>query len=265
MAQFVRRLTNVLSGALALALVAGASALLYFAIPGSSGGANNVAPATTPSSSSGVAPSPRPCERQTLIGTIVVPRVAARAQPSSSASVIATLSKINPQGAPQVLDLGTAVSDANGGLWYRAVLPIRPNGTAGYIPASAVRINLTSYRIVVDREDLLLSLWRLCDVVKTFTIGLGKESTPTPNGAFYIISLLKPPAAGSVYGDYAYGLSAYSNAITNWKGGGVIGIHGTNDPSSIGDRKSHGCIRLRNEDIDQLVPILPLGTPVEIT
>jgi len=263
MTPFVRRLTNVLSGALALALVAGTSALLYFAIPGSSGGAESGAPATpTPSAS---APAALPCERQTLIGTVVAPRVAARAQPSSSAPVITTLSKINPQGAPQVLDLGVAVTDSTGGLWYRAVLPIRPNGTAGYVPASSIRINLTSYRIVVDREDLLLTLWRLCDVVKTFTIGLGKESTPTPNGTFYIISLLKPPAAGSVYGDYAYGLSAYSNAITNWKGGGVIGIHGTNDPSSIGNRKSHGCIRLRNQDIDQLVPILPLGTPVEIT
>ena len=67
-----------------------------------------------------------------------------------------------------------------------------------------------------------------------------------------------------MYGNYAYGLSAFSDALTDWAGGGIIGLHGTNDPSSIGDRKSHGCIRLYNWDIEKLVPILPLGTPVEI-
>ena len=46
--------------------------------------------------------------------------------------------------------------------------------------------------------------------------------------------------------------------------GGVIGLHGTNDPSSIGNRESHGCIRLYNRDIEKLVPLLPLGTPVVI-
>jgi lipoprotein-anchoring transpeptidase ErfK/SrfK len=67
-----------------------------------------------------------------------------------------------------------------------------------------------------------------------------------------------------VYGEYAYGLSAFSDVLKNWAGGGIIGIHGTNDPSSIGDRRSHGCIRMYNKDIRQLVPILPLGTPVDI-
>ena len=111
------------------------------------------------------------------------------------------------------------------------------------------------------------SYWALIwsrSVVRTFTIGLGKESTPTPNGTFYIISLLRPPTGSSTYGPYAYGLSAFSDAITDWAGGAVIGIHGTDDPSSIGNRKSHGCIRMRNRDIEYLVPILPLGTPVEI-
>jgi lipoprotein-anchoring transpeptidase ErfK/SrfK len=197
---------------------------------------------------------------------MVVASVAARKSPSSDAPVIATYRRINPQGAPQVFDLGPSIADSSGGIWFRALLPIRPNGTMGYIPASSVQLSQTFYRVVVDRHKLRLTLSKGCRQVTQFPIGLGKESTPTPNGTFYIISLLKPPIAGSVYGTYAYGLSAFSNAITvkSWEGGGIIGIHGTNDPSSIGDRQSHGCIRLNNSDISKLVPILPLGTPVEI-
>jgi len=197
---------------------------------------------------------------------VLVASVAARKSPSNDAPVIATYRRINPQGAPQVFDLGSSIADSSGAIWFRALLPIRPNGTTGYIPATSVQVTQTSYRVVVDRHQLHLTVSKGCRQVMQFRIGLGKESTPTPNGTFYIISLLKPPIAGSVYGAYAYGLSAFSNAITvkSWEGGGIIGIHGTNDPSSIGDRQSHGCIRLNNSDISKLVPILPLGTPVEI-
>ncbi len=172
---------------------------------------------------------------------------------------------MNPQGAPQVFDLLGRATDPDGDQWYRALLPLRPNGITGYVPAASLRVVATSYRIDVDRRSLTLSLWRGCRLVKRFWIGLGKESTPTPDGRFYVVSLMRPPTPDTVYGTYAYGLSAYSNAITDWVGGGVIGIHGTNDPSSIRDTKSHGCIRLRNEDIDQLVPLVPLGTPVIIS
>jgi lipoprotein-anchoring transpeptidase ErfK/SrfK len=184
--------------------------------------------------------------------------------PSSLAPAVASFHRVNPQGAPTVFDLEDPLSGPDGEVWYRAVLPVRPNGTTGFIPAHALRLAEVPYRIVVNREHLTLTLFDQCRVVKRYAIGLGKESTPTPDGQFYVISLLKPPSADSVYGSYAYGLSAFSDAITNWAGGGVIGIHGTNDPSSIGDRKSHGCIRMRNKDIEQLVPILPLGTPVVI-
>jgi lipoprotein-anchoring transpeptidase ErfK/SrfK len=75
---------------------------------------------------------------------------------------------------------------------------------------------------------------------------------------------MRPTSRDTVYGAYAYGLSAYSNVIRSWRWGGVVGIHGTNDQSSIGRAVSHGCIRLRNDDISRLVRILPLGTPVSV-
>ena len=73
-----------------------------------------------------------------------------------------------------------------------------------------------------------------------------------------------PPTPDSIYGAYAYGLSAFSKVITTWKWGGVIGLHGTNEPSSIGHRVSHGCIRMHNRAIEYLARILPLGTPITI-
>jgi hypothetical protein len=220
-----------------------------------------------PSSVSPPAPSPipeRPCDRPTLIGRIVSVSLTVRSLPSVASPAIASFHRTNAEGATQVFDIQGSVRNPAGDLWYRALLPLRPNGTAGYVAAGSVRLVKTSYRIEVDRKKLRLTVWDGCVARMRFPIGLGKESTPTPDGRYYIIALLKPPLAGSVYGTYAYGLSAFSDVLTNWKGGGIIGLHGTNDPSSIGNRKSHGCIRLYNRDIERLVPILPLGTPVDI-
>jgi lipoprotein-anchoring transpeptidase ErfK/SrfK len=84
---------------------------------------------------------------------------------------------------------------------------------------------------------------------------------------FYIKELLQPPNPNGPYGPYAYGLSGFTTVkeLANFEGGeGTIGIHGTNDPSSIGTSVSHGCVRMRNEDITKLAKVLPLGTPVDI-
>jgi lipoprotein-anchoring transpeptidase ErfK/SrfK len=209
-------------------------------------------------------PTLRSCERPTVIGRVASPSVVVRSRPSVAAPAVATFPQVNSEGATQVFDLLGSLRDPAGDLWYRALLPLRPNGTTGYLAAGSVKVVQTTFRIQVDRERLRLTLWDGCSALMRFPIGLGKESTPTPNGRYYIIALLKPPVAGSVYGNYAYGLSAFSDVLTDWAGGGIIGLHGTNDPSSIGDRKSHGCIRMRNGDIKKLVPILPLGTPVDI-
>jgi lipoprotein-anchoring transpeptidase ErfK/SrfK len=76
---------------------------------------------------------------------------------------------------------------------------------------------------------------------------------------------LKPPTPNTVYGTYAYGLSGFSEVLETFNGGpGQLGIHGTNDPASIGQKVSSGCVRLKNADIDKLAALLPLGVPVEI-
>src|SRR5438034_6416195 len=90
-----------------------------------------------------------PCERPTLIGQVTAPTAIVKASPSPRARVIGSFPRINRERAPQVFDLLGWVRDGGGDLWYRALLPMRPNGTTGYVSAGAIRIVHTSYRIVV--------------------------------------------------------------------------------------------------------------------
>lgn len=208
-------------------------------------------------------------EPSSTIATVTSVSLVARVSPHGSSEAIATFSKENPDGAPQVFLLTTRPGEDPGiegpdGVWYEALLPIRPNGTTGFIPADAVSLSKTSYRIVVDREAFQLALWKGSEIVLRLPIGLGTGDTPTPVGDFFLISLLRPPDPEGPYGPFAYGLSGYSEVLTDWPGGGVVGLHGTNDPTSVGRMSSHGCIRLHNEDIAKLVPLLSLGTPIEI-
>jgi hypothetical protein len=220
--------------------------------------------ATGPQTRGRGAPS-RACYRPTLVGTVASHRVVARAAPRPTARPIARFGRRNVIGAPQVFSLLHRVETETHGVWFKALLPVRPNGTTGYVPAESLRLSETSYRLTISRRHFRLVLWEGCRRLKAFPIGVGTGRTPTPVGRFYLIGLVKPPDPDSIYGSYAYGLSAYSDVITNWRGGGIIGLHGTNDPSSIGRRSSHGCIRMHNRNIEALVKILPLGAPVWIT
>ena len=198
-----------------------------------------------------------------MIATVLTRSVAARRAPAPRAHAIARFRRINPEGSPQTFVVRGVVR-RHGRTWYRALLPLRPNGTMGYIAAGSVTLSQTPYRLLVVQHRFRLTLWRNCSVVRTFPVGIGAGETPTPTGQFYLASLVRPPTSDSVYGAYAYGLSAYSKVIRTWKWGGVIGLHGTNDPSSVGHNVSHGCIRMRNRAILFLVHRLPLGTPITI-
>jgi hypothetical protein len=207
---------------------------------------------------------PRKCERPTLIGTVAVDQVTAHIAPDPKATVVATFDRKNALGTPHVFDL-VQVLTVDGRRWYRALLPIRPNGTTGYINGKALRVAYTTYHLGLDRSKFRLTLYDACRKVRTFRVGIGTGSTPTPVGKFYLTGLFKPPDPTSVYGVSIYTLSGFSDVLTNWQLGGIIGLHGTNDPSSIGHNASHGCIRMRNPDILKLEKILPLGTPIAIT
>jgi lipoprotein-anchoring transpeptidase ErfK/SrfK len=150
---------------------------------------------------------------------------------------------------------------------YEVYLPVRPNGSTGWVNAEDVTVTSVTYRIRVAIAEHRLRVFDGDQVVLDEPIGVGTAETPSPGGVYYLKELLQPPNQGGAYGTFAYGLSGFSTELTSFNGGdGVIGIHGTNDPSSIGKDVSHGCIRLNNEVINRMVDEiqLPLGTPVEI-
>ena len=94
-------------------------------------------------------------------------------------------------------------------------------------------------------------------------IGIGTDAAPTPAGVFYVRNRLTRYRS-PFYGPVAFGTSARSATLTDWPGGGFIGIHGTDRPDLIPGRVSHGCIRLRNAAILRLARLMPIGTPVRI-
>jgi hypothetical protein len=174
---------------------------------------------------------------------------------------IATLPRLNEHGVVNVF----SVKEFRPG-WIRVALPTPPNGSQGWLRLRDVDLYAVPYEIKVHLASKRLEVWNRGHLELSFPIGIGKKSTPTPGGDYYIKELLRPTDPSGPWGTYAYGLNGFSNSITLEEGKpGVIGIHGTNDPSSVGMEVSNGCIRLRNGDIERLVPVIPLGTPVTIS
>lgn len=149
--------------------------------------------------------------------------------------------------------------------WLHVLLPVRPNGSTGWIRQSDVDLTTHDYRMLIELGAHRLTVWKGEEVIADEPIGVGTGTTPTPGGLYYTTELLIPPPGNNAYGPYAYGLSGYSEVLYKFgEGDGQLGIHGTNDPSSIGRDASHGCIRLSNEAITRLATTLPIGVPVEI-
>lgn len=146
-------------------------------------------------------------------------------------------------------------------------LPVRPNGSSGWVNAADVTVTNVPYRIEVGLSEHRIRVFDGDEVIVDEPVGVGRTDRPTPGGVYYLKELLQPPDPNGPYGTFAYGLSGFSNVLQSFNGGsGGLGLHGTNDPSSIGSDVSSGCIRLQNDVIEGLVNDigLPLGTPVEI-
>ena len=158
------------------------------------------------------------------------------------------------------------LATARSGDWLKVMLPVRPNGSTGWVPASSVQLTWDPYRVVVDISSHQLTLLNVGKPVLHTPVAVGSTATPTPRGTFYLTSLLRPPNPAGAYGPFAFGLSGFSPVLKSFAGGpGEIGLHGTNDGSSIGHSVTHGCIRVANSVITRLAGQLPLGTPVVVT
>jgi lipoprotein-anchoring transpeptidase ErfK/SrfK len=144
-------------------------------------------------------------------------------------------------------------------------LPERPNGSTGWVRADDVTTTRHQYRIEVSLSGHVLSAYEGNQRILETPAAIGQETTPTPTGHFYTTELLRPTNPKGAYGPYAFGLSAHSDVLTDFAGGdGTVGIHGTNDPSSLGTDASHGCVRIGNDAITSLAESVPVGTPVDI-
>ncbi|MCZ7531052.1 MAG: L,D-transpeptidase [Acidimicrobiia bacterium] len=216
-----------------------------------------VAPTTTVPPTTAPAPSYR-----SVVATAQVPEVAVFAEPGA-ADTTYRLANPTETGGPLVFLVDEQLPDG----WINVLLPVRPNGTTGWVRAEDVELATNDFRVTVELDAHRITLTRGEEVLVQEPVGVGRGDAPTPGGRFYIKELLQPPEPGSVYGPYAYGLSGFSNVLESFNGGdGVIGIHGNNDPSSIGGDVSSGCIRLHNDVITRMVEEIgiPLGTPVEV-
>lgn len=148
--------------------------------------------------------------------------------------------------------------------WYRVQLPTTPNGSQGWVSSADVAVARLRTRIVVDVSRRRLVLYKRGKVVMTSQAAVGKPSTPTPFGKFYVTQRLIPANQYGAYGPRALGISAHSTVLKTWVDGGPVGIHGTNERFSIGKSVSHGCIRLPNTAVLRLFKLTPLGTPVVV-
>jgi len=119
-------------------------------------------------------------------------------------------------------------------------------------------------RILISIPDRKLALIENGAVVKTYPIAVGAEETPSPEGQFKIINRITRPtyyAPGTVI------RPGRANPLgTRWMGLSRkgYGIHGTNEPKSIGQGVSHGCIRMRKADVEELFELVRVGDVVEL-
>lgn len=148
--------------------------------------------------------------------------------------------------------------------WYRVQLPIRPNGTIGWVRAREVELFRVRTRIEVDLSERRVDFFRDGRRILRVTAAIGAEGTPTPTGRFYVNQRLLARDQSGPYGPGGIGISAFSPVLTGWTQGGPIAIHGTNDPGSIGNAVSYGCLRIENRHAARMLRANPEGTPVVI-
>jgi lipoprotein-anchoring transpeptidase ErfK/SrfK len=209
--------------------------------------------------------APRVAASQPLV--VLLHDHVARSAPSAHAGRVEAVAARRPlTRARTVLPILGGTSSAEAGPWLRVRLPGRPNGHAGWISTNRTRQTSTPWHLRVKLSTRRLTVYRGGHVRRQLRAVIGKPSTPTPRGAFFVEEAL----ALSSYetgGPFALATSARSNVFQEFEGGpGQIGIHGTNNLSGApGSAASHGCIRLRPRAITWLARRVGAGVPLTVT
>jgi lipoprotein-anchoring transpeptidase ErfK/SrfK len=194
-------------------------------------------------------------------GELAVPSVVARSAPSPTASRVKVLDQFRPDYRQQeVLAIGAKIG-TDGQLWYRLSLPMRPNGTTGWVSARQLDLHHVATRILINIRQSRMQVLRGHKVLYATTVAVGRPGMETPTGHYYVQVRFHPD--DPFLGVFAFETSAYSR-LTEWPGGGVVGIHGTSAPQLLGQAVSHGCVRMSNQAALVLKTLVPLGTPITI-
>jgi hypothetical protein len=194
----------------------------------------------------------------------VMRRAVVRAKPGLAARIVTTLPTGTTDGTQNIVLVLARVDISPHQSWYRVRLPILPNNRTGYVqPRYLGSLFVVHTHLYVDRGSLTATLKRDGKPIFKTTVGIGKSYWPTPRGEFYIRDKLTN-FNNPFYGPIAFGTSARSPTLTDWPGGGYVGVHGTNQPQILPGHVSHGCIRMRNAAILALARLMPVGTPLTI-
>jgi lipoprotein-anchoring transpeptidase ErfK/SrfK len=156
-----------------------------------------------------------------------------------------------------------------GKAWLRVALPDRPNGSSGWIREDFVRLSTTRWRITINREAHVVTVYRDGRKQRSFKAVIGRPATPTPRGLYAIYEKLAQAEPKGFLGPWALHLTAFSDVLFNYGGGpGRVAIHGRDGASladPLGSSASHGCVRVDDVNILWMARVIPLGTPVLIT
>jgi lipoprotein-anchoring transpeptidase ErfK/SrfK len=203
-------------------------------------------------------------DRAFLSAVVNVDKIAIHNQMPPTGKVSYSFGRKDEVGMPTTFLVTSEAKDITGATWYQVMVPARPNGTLGWLVAADVTTHEITHSVNIYLAEHRLDLLDRGELVRSYPIGVGTVDTPTPLGDYYVTTKMRPPSPNGIYGVLAIGISAFSDKLTNWPKQGQVGIHGTNEPDKVGTDVSHGCIRLRNEDILQLTTDVPLGTPVSV-
>lgn len=207
----------------------------------------------------------RPTPTLTWAGRLVTP-VTARVAPNPTARRLMTVRAEAPLGGGvTILQVTDRAVDATGKTWVRVRLPVRPNGTQGWIPADMMILHVNRLRIRVDVSDRTLTLFRSARPIMRVVVAVGAPETPTPTGHFAVAELIRTGDPLGFLGPVVFPITGFSNTLNEYAGGdGRVALHGTSLPELLGTRASHGCVRIHNRDVTALARLVRPGTPVDI-
>jgi lipoprotein-anchoring transpeptidase ErfK/SrfK len=212
-----------------------------------------------PAGAAWVAP-PRPVYG---VGVVSVAKLVVRAAPSPQARVLTSWPEYRPEDYHPTPVLAVAArKGADAQVWYRIVVPGRPNGGRGWVRGSDVTLGRNPWQVVVYRGSRMLELWNGRRLVHRAKVAVGAPGMETPLGVYYVTFRFRP-IKQPFLGTFAFATSAYSK-LSDWPGGGIVGIHGTYQPWLLGQAVSHGCVRMSNVTANVLRDHIPIGTPIRI-